>query len=159
MRFGFFEDNKREYVITNPRTPVKWINYIGTLEFGGFVDQTGGALLCRKDPALNRITKYITQMPSSDFKGEGLYLRIQEGQGYKVFSPFYVPTLDEYDLYEARVGLGYTRYISEFYGIRSQITVFVPENGAVEMRQVVITNLRSDPVQIDAVPVVEYTHT
>ncbi|MEA5078308.1 MAG: hypothetical protein VB013_07025 [Anaerolineaceae bacterium] len=158
MRYGYFDDAAREYVITDPRTPVKWVNYIGTLEFGGYVDQTGGALLCRKDPALNRITKYITQMPSSDFKGEGLYLRLHEGQGFKVFSPFYVPTLDAFDRYEARVGLGYTRYISEFYGIRSQITVFVPENGQVEIRQVQITNLRAEPARLDAIPVVEYTH-
>ncbi len=158
MRFGYFDDENREYVITDPRTPVKWINYIGTLEFGGYIDQTGGALLCRKDPALNRITKYITQMPSSDFKGEGVYLRVHEGQGYQVFSPFYVPTLDAYDRFEARVGLGYTRYISEFYGVRSQITVFVPVSGQVELRRIEVTNLRAAPVTLDAVPVVEFTH-
>ena len=76
MKYGYFEDPNREYVITDPRTPTKWINYIGTLQFGGFVDQTGGALICKNDPTFNRITKYIQQMPSSDFKGETLYLRI-----------------------------------------------------------------------------------
>ena len=60
-----------EYVITDPRTPVKWINYIGTLAFGGFVDHTGGAALCANDPALNRITRYVTQMPAGDFRGTG----------------------------------------------------------------------------------------
>src|SRR5512139_1828383 len=77
MNYGYFDDKKREYVITNPRTPTKWINYIGTLAFGGFVDQTGGALICAQDPALNRITKYITQFPASAFNGETLYLRIR----------------------------------------------------------------------------------
>ena len=62
MDYGYFDDERREYVITNPRTPVKWINYIGTLAFGGLVDQTGGALICKGDPALNRITKYIPQL-------------------------------------------------------------------------------------------------
>ena len=94
MNYGYFDDIKREYIITNPRTPVKWINYIGTLAFGGFVDQTGGALICCQDPALNRITKYISQMPSSDFKGETLYLRIKQADGYRIFSPYFVPTLD-----------------------------------------------------------------
>ena len=75
MNYGYFDDEKREYVITNPRTPTKWINYIGTLAFGGFVDHTGGALICAQDPALNRITKYITQFPASAFNGETLYLR------------------------------------------------------------------------------------
>lgn len=158
MQFGYFDDEQREYVITDPRTPVKWINYIGTLDFGGYIDQTGGALLCRKDPALNRITKYITQMPASDFKGEGLYLRLHEGQGYRVFSPFFVPTLDAYERFEARVGLGYTRYVTEFYGIRSQIMVFVPEGGQVEIRRIEVTNLRKEAIRLDAIPVAEYTH-
>src|SRR5512134_3760776 len=101
MNYGYFDDPNREYVITNPRTPAKWINYIGTLQFGGFVDHTGGAVICKQDPTFNRITKYIQQMPSSDFKGETLYLRVKkEERGKKdatlVFSPFFVPTLTEY---------------------------------------------------------------
>src|SRR5512141_2985066 len=120
MNYGYFDDPNREYVITDPRTPTKWINYIGTLQFGGFVDHTGGALICKNDPTFNRITKYIQQMPSSDFKGETLYLRIpfsSPGRGlrrrpgfagaggarYQVFSPFFVPTLTLYDRYECRI--------------------------------------------------------
>jgi len=69
------------------------------------VDHTGESLICRGDPALNRITKYIPQLPSSDFKGETLYLRFKWGKGYKVFSPYSVPTLDGYDPCECHVGL------------------------------------------------------
>src|SRR5512138_366801 len=171
MNYGYFDDPNREYVITNPRTPTKWINYIGTLQFGGFVDHTGGALICKNDPTFNRITKYIQQMPSSDFKGETLYLRIPSplspslrgrgdgGEGnYKVFSPFYVPTLDSYDKYECHVGLNYTRIVSEFYGIRTEATIFVPTNAAVEVRDIKITNLSDKPLEVDAIPVLEYTH-
>ncbi len=78
MNYGYFNDSEREYVITNPKTPVKWINYVGGLSFGGFVDNTGGSLICKGDPALNRMTKYIPQMPDSDFKGETLYLRFKK---------------------------------------------------------------------------------
>jgi cellobiose phosphorylase len=158
MNYGYFDDSNREYVITNPRTPAKWINYIGTLQFGGFVDHTGGALICKQDPTFNRITKYIQQMPSSDFKGETLYLRIKQEGGYKVFSPFFVPTLDDYDKYECHVGLGYTRTISEMYGIRTEVTIFVPAGGEVEIRDIKITNIGDQPLKVDAVPVLEYTH-
>jgi cellobiose phosphorylase len=158
MNYGYFDDAKREYVITNPRTPVKWINYIGTLAFGGFVDQTGGALICRQDPALNRITKYISQMPSSDFKGETLYLRINQPAGYRVFSPYFVPTLDPYDLYECHIGLGYTRLVSEFYGVRTDLSIFVPIGENRVIRDIKITNVSAAPMEVDAVPVVEYTH-
>jgi len=176
MNYGYFDDPNREYVITNPRTPTKWINYIGTLKFGGFVDHTGGALICKNDPTFNRITKYIQQMPSSDFKGETLYLRIPsppsplpvgEGRkgegGYKVFSPFFVPTLDPYDRFECRVGLGYTRIITEFYGIRTEATIFVPTGAdtslcEVEVREFKITNITDQPLDVDVIPVLEYTH-
>jgi cellobiose phosphorylase len=158
MRYGHFDEANREYVISDPRTPVKWINYIGTRGFGGFVDHTGGALICKEDPTLNRITKYLQQMPSSDFKGETLYLRLHTKAGVFVFSPFFVPTLDESDLYECHVGLGYTRLITEMHGIRTRATFFVPIGGNCEIRDIQITNLGSEPVTIDAIPVVEYTH-
>ena len=158
MNYGYFDDDAREYVITNPRTPVKWINYVGTLAFGGFVDHTGGAFICKGDPALNRITRYIPQLPASEFKGETLYLRFPQGHGYKVFSPYFVPTLDPYDRYECHVGLGYTRIVSEFYGIRTQVTIFVPLGESRLIRDIEITNLSGKPVEVDAIPVVEYTH-
>ena len=158
MQYGYFDDEHREYVIANPKTPVKWINYVGTLAFGGIVDHTGGALICKEDPALNRITKYIPQLPSSEFKGETLYLRFKQGEGYKVFSPYFVPTLDPYDLYECHVGLGYTRIVSEFYGIRTKMTVFVPLGEGRVIRDIQITNVSDQPLEIDAIPVVEYTH-
>ena len=158
MNYGYFDDKNKEYVITNPKTPVKWINYIGGLSFGGFVDQTGGSLICKGDPAINRIVKYIPQLPASDFKGETLYIRIKEKNGYKLFSPFFTPTLDSYDHYECRVGMGYSTYISEFYGIKTEVTVFVPQNEQVVIRDIRITNLTKEALEIDVIPVVEYTH-
>jgi cellobiose phosphorylase len=158
MKYGYFDDENREYVITNPKTPVKWINYVGTLAFGGIVDHTGGALVCKGDPALNRITKYIPQLPSSEFKGETLYLRFKQGTGYKVFSPYFVPTLAPYDLYECHIGLGYTHIVSEFFGIRTEAIIFVPLGGSQVIRDIRITNVFANPLAIDAIPVVEYTH-
>jgi cellobiose phosphorylase len=158
MKYGFFDEQRKEYIITTPKTPVKWINYIGTLAFGGFVDHTGGALICKGDPALNRITKYIPQLPASDFKGTSLYVRYREGDDYKIFSPFFVPTLDPFDVYECHVGMGYTRIISEFYGFRINTSIFVPMGGMAEIRDIQITNLADFPRDVDLIPVVEFTH-
>jgi cellobiose phosphorylase len=158
MKYGYFDDSRREYVITDPRTPVKWINYIGDLAFGGFVDHTGGALISCQDPTFNRITKYIQQMPASDFKGETLYLRIHQPDGYRIFSPFFVPGLDPYDLYECHVGLGYTRIVSEAFGLRTEVTILVPHGERREVREIRVTNRSGQTVTVDAVPVVEYTH-
>ena len=158
MKYGYFDDAAKEYVVTNPKTPVKWINYVGGLSFGGFVDHTGGSLICKGDPALNRILKYIPQMPSSDFKGESAYIRFKENGTYKVFSPYFVPTLDKYDLFECHVGLGYSKFVSEFYGIRTEITVFVPAGESRVIRDIKITNKSGKEIEIDYIPVVEYTH-
>jgi len=158
MQYGHFDDAQREYVITNPKTPTKWINYVGTLKFGGFVDHTGGALLCKGDPALNRITKYIPQLPASQFKGNTLYLRAQIDGGYRVWSPLFVPSLEPYESFECHVGLGYTRWVSKTHGIRAEITVLVPTGESVYVQEVRITNETAAPVTLDAVPVVEYTH-
>jgi cellobiose phosphorylase len=157
--YGYFDNARREYVITDPRTPVKWINYIGTLAFGGFVDHTGGAALCKGDPALNRITWYVPQRPASDFQATTLYLRTPDGKnGYRILSPFFVPSLTPYERYTCRVGLGYTRIVSEMAGLITDATIFVPQGASCEVRDVTITNTSGAPITLDAVPVVDYSH-
>lgn len=158
MRYGYFSDEHREYRITSPFTPIKWCNYVGTLAFGGIVDHTGGALICKGDPALNRISKYISQMPASDFKGTTVYVRWQKPDGsYEIYSPFFTPTLKDLDRYECQVGLSYSRFVSEYQGIRTEITVFVPRDGQVFLQDIVVENL-GDARSIDVIPVVEFTH-
>lgn len=159
MEYGYFDDANYEYVITNPCTPAKWINYVGTLAFGGLVDHTGGALICAQDPALNRILKYIPQLPDSDFKGETLYLRIRKADGsYKLFSPFFVPTLDTLDSYECRVGLSYQTITSVYEGIETEVTIFVPPGEKAVVRDIRISNKSEAKLDIDLIPVVEFSH-
>jgi cellobiose phosphorylase len=158
MKYGHFDAEAREYVITDPRTPVKWINYIGSRTFGGFVDHTGGALLCKDDPTFNRITRYIHQLPASDFKGETLYIRLHTPEGFRVFSPFFVPTLEPLDDFECHIGLEYTGILSEKFDLRVEVTIFVPMEGNCELRAVSITNLSPKPQTVDVIPVVEYSH-
>jgi len=157
-QYGYFDNDRREYVITNPRTPVKWINYIGTLAFGGFVDHTGGAALCKGDPANNRITWYVPQRPVTDFQATTLYVRTPAHKGYRVFSPFFVPTLDNPDMFECHVGLGYSRVVSEMHGLRVDATIFVPVGGSQEIRRIAITNVSDAPADVDVIPVVDYSH-
>jgi len=158
MRLGDVDRERREYVLRDPRTPVKWINYIGTREFGGFVDHTGGALICRDDPTYNRITRYILQLPASDFKGETLYLRIPTLGGFHCFSPFFVPTLEPLEFFECRFGLGYMRIISEHLGLRTEVMIFVPRGETCELRDVSVTNISASEIKVDLVPLVEYSH-
>jgi cellobiose phosphorylase len=157
-KYGYFDDAKKEYVVTNPATPIKWCNYVGTLKFGGIVDTTGGTLVCKGDPALNRITKYLAWMPNSDFKGSTVYIRTKDSDGrIEVFSPFVTPTLIPMDKWECHVGLSYSRWNVEYKGLKIQITAFVPTGSSVLLQDIVVTNTGA-PISVDIVPVYEFSH-
>jgi cellobiose phosphorylase len=158
MKYGHFDNEKREYVITNLKTPVRWINYVGTLDFGGFIDQTGGTLICKGDPAFNRITKYIPGLPQSEMNGTAFYIREKTDNSYTVTSPFYVPCTTEPDRFECRVGLSYNRIVSETNGVSLDITFFVPHKASSLVMDCVITNTSDKTKNLDFIPVVEYTH-
>jgi cellobiose phosphorylase len=158
VKCGYFDHSTREYVITTPKTPTKWINYIGTLKFGGFVDQTGGGVVCKGDPALNRITRYLTVLPQSDFNGETLYVRTEQKRKREVFSAFYTPCLKEPDSYECRVGLGYNKYSVKYGDLKIDILVFVPAGAVQVVRKITVTNTGRKPIKVDLIPVVEYSH-
>ncbi|MGL6316180.1 GH36-type glycosyl hydrolase domain-containing protein [Vibrio sp. WXL103] len=159
MKFGYFDDSNKEYVATTPCTPIKWCNYVGTLNFGGLVDSNGGVLLCKGDPALNRITKYIAQLPNSDFKGSTVYLKVKDSSGKEeVFSPFFTPTLKPLDKFENHTGLSYTHIVSEAFGVRCEVTFFVPSDEEVLLEDIKITNISGGELHVDVVPVFEFTH-
>ncbi|ENM3865165.1 TPA: glycosyl transferase [Vibrio cholerae] len=159
MKFGYFDDNNKEYIATTPCTPIKWCNYVGTLEFGGLVDSNGGVVLCKGDPALNRITKYIAQLPNSDFKGSTVYLKVTNREDkVEVFSPFYTPTLKPLEKFENHTGLSYTKIISEGYGVRCEVTLFVPKDAPVLLEDIKVTNISDEELHVDVVPVFEFTH-
>ncbi|SHJ37404.1 cellobiose phosphorylase [Rubritalea squalenifaciens DSM 18772] len=158
QQYGYFSNDTREYVITSPTTPVKWTNYLGTIDFGGLIDNTGGALLCAGDPSLNRISKYIPQLPDTDFKGTTLYLRVKSTTGYEVYSPFFVPCLNKMEKFECRVGLSYQKFVTQVAGIEVKATIFVPTNSCLEVRDITVTNHRNEAVEVDLIPVIEYSH-
>ncbi|MGL1958469.1 MAG: glycosyl transferase [Colwellia sp.] len=158
QEYGYFDDANKEYVLTTPKTPIKWANYVGTLDFGGLIDCTGGSLICKQDPALNRITKYIAQMPQSEFKGSTIYVRVKTTEGYQIFSPFFAPTLTPLDKFECRVGLSYNRWTVEAHGVRIQITIFVPQGSHTLAQDIQVTNISDDVLEVDVIPVYEFTH-
>ncbi|MCL2282153.1 MAG: hypothetical protein FWC26_02435 [Fibromonadales bacterium] len=156
--YGYFDDANKEYVLLNPATPIKWCNYVGTLDFGGVIDTTGGTVLCKGDPALNRITKYISQMPAGDFKGSTVYLRIKQKDSYVIASPFVAPTCTIWDKWECRIGLSYTTWVAEGFGVKVKITVFVPSKSSTLIQDISIQNISKKNIEVDVVPVYEFSH-
>jgi cellobiose phosphorylase len=157
-QYGYFDDQNKEYVLTTPKTPIKWANYVGTLDFGGLIDTTGGTVVCKQDPALNRITKYIAQLPQSEFKGSTIYIRRETEQGYQLFSPFYTPCLEALDKFECRVGLSYTRWVVEAQGLQIDVKIFVPQGSSTLLQDIKVTNISQQNQVVDVAPVYEFTH-
>ncbi|MCU4175194.1 GH36-type glycosyl hydrolase domain-containing protein [Carboxylicivirga sp. N1Y90] len=122
MKFGFFDDVAKEYVITTPETPFPWINYLGNKDFFGLVSNTGGGYSFYKDAKFRRLTRYRYNNVPMDNGGRYYYIK----EGDAVWNPGFKPTQTKLDKYECHHGLGYTRFVSEKNGLSSDLLCFIP---------------------------------
>ena len=119
MRYGYFDDEHREYVISRPDTPLPWINYLGSEDYIALISNTGGGYSFYKDARLRRITRYRYNNIPTDTGGRYIYLRDEETGEF--WSPTWQPVRRELDTYSCRHGLGYSIIHSTFQGIKTQI--------------------------------------
>jgi cellobiose phosphorylase len=136
MPFGHFDDARREYVITTPRTPYPWINYLGSERFFGLFSQTAGGYAFYRDARLRRLTRYRYNNVPLDSGGRYFYVR----DGKDVWSPGYLPMKRDLDAYECRHGLGYSVIAGERRGVRAELTALVPMGYDGEVHRLVLHN-------------------
>ena len=122
MRFGHFDDEAREYVITTPRTPYPWINYLGTDEFFGLISNTGGGYSFYKDARMRRLTRYRYNNMPIDVGGRYYYIN----DGGDVWTPTWSPVQADLDFFETRHGLSYTVITGERNNVRVETTTSFP---------------------------------
>lgn len=146
MKYGHFDNTNKEYVITDPKTPLPWINYLGADEFCGLISHSAGGYCFYKDPLLRRILRYRYNNIPLDMGGRYLYIRDNESEDFwsTSWQPVRKPTT-QYQ-YECRHGLGYTRISSEYAGISTSTLYFVPKNENTEVWVLDVTN-KSDKVR------------
>lgn len=137
MKYGFFDDLNREYVITTPQTPYPWINYLGSQDYFSLISNTAGGYSFYKDARLRRITRFRYNNVPLDLGG-GKYYYINDGG--EVWSPGWAPVKRELEHYECRHGMGYTKISGELGGIKTSVTYFVPLGINAEIHKVVIKN-------------------
>ena len=106
MKFGYFDDTHQEYVITTPKTPLPWINYLGCNEFFSLISNTSGGYSFYKDAKLLRLTRYRYNNVPADINGKYFYIKDESC----VWNPGWQPTKTELDFYECRHGIGYSRF-------------------------------------------------
>ena len=148
MKFGFFDDAKKEYVITSPKTPYPWINYLGTQEFFSLISNTAGGYHFYKDARLRRITRYRYNNVPVDMGGRYFYIN----DNGTIWSPGWAPVKTDLDSYECRHGMGYTIIKGAKNGISAEVTFFVPQNYNGEIQKMVLKNEGSEKKSCSHLP-------
>ncbi|WP_395014313.1 GH36-type glycosyl hydrolase domain-containing protein [Robinsoniella peoriensis] len=146
MRYGYFDNENREYVIERVDLSASWTNYIGVEDMCGVVNHTAGGYLFYKSPEYHRITRFRANAVPMDRPGHYVYLRDHESEDY--WSISWQPvgkSLDEAK-YTCRHGLSYSVYECDYEGIKASQTLVIPIGDAVELWDVKVQN-QSDRVR------------
>ncbi len=152
MKFGHFDDDAREYVITTPRTPLPWINYLGSEAFFSLVSHTAGGYSFYKDAKLRRITRYRYNNVPADSNGRYYYIK----EGSTIWNPGWQPTQTELDFYECRHGLGYSIITGKKNRLAARLELFVPVGDNCEIDRLVLTNESDAPKSFTVFSYVEF---
>ena len=136
MKYGYFDDINREYVITDPATPLPWINYLGCRDFFSLISNTCGGYSFYKDAKLLRLTRYRYNNVPADSNGRYFYLK----EGNSIWNPGWQPTQTPLDFYECRHGMGYSRFTGQKNHLKASLLTFVPLEDSCEINQLTLTN-------------------
>lgn len=141
MKYGYFDDQNREYVITEPRTPWPWINYLGNKDFFSLISNTAGGYSFYKDAKFRRLTRYRYNGVPMDAGGRYFYIK----DGDTVWNPGWKPTKTPLDAYECRHGMNYTVITGEKNGLKAKALFFVPLDTHAEITKLTLTNKTDCP--------------
>ena len=152
MKFGHFDDAAKEYVITSPKTPLPWINYLGCEDFFSLVSNTCGGYSFYKDAKLLRLTRYRYNNIPYDSNGHYYYIK----DGDTIWNPGWMPAKTELDSYQCRHGLGYSVFEGSKNQLSAELTMFVPLGNTCEINKLTLTNHGSEHKEISIFSYVEF---
>ncbi len=152
MKYGHFDDDSREYVITNPKTPYPWINYLGNEDFFSLTSNTGGGYTFYKDAKFRRLTRYRYNNVPVDNGGKYFYIK----DGDTTWSPGWKPVKTELDSYECRHGMSYTKFKSSKNGVQAEILQFIPLGFWGEIQKVSLTNNSTETKKLKLFSFIEW---
>ncbi|PJB55168.1 MAG: glycosyl transferase [Bacteroidetes bacterium CG_4_9_14_3_um_filter_41_19] len=136
MKYGFFDDINREYVIINPETPWPWINYLGSEDFYSLISNTAGGYSFYKDAKFRRLTRYRYNNVPMDNGGRYFYIK----DGETTWNPGWKPTKTKLDSYECRHGMNYTKIKGSKNGLSAEVLFFVPLQTHAEVQKLTLKN-------------------
>lgn len=156
MKYGYFDDTNREYVIDRPDTPTPWVNYLGSPEYGAIISNNAGGYSFAKSGANGRILRYIFN--SFDQPGRYLYIRDNESGDY--WSASWQPVGKDLDKYkcQCRHGMGYTKMTADYEGIHSEAAYYVPLDKKYEVWALSVTNHSTNARNLTLTGYAEFTN-
>ena len=155
MQYGFFDDLNREYVITQPDTPLPWINYLGSQNYFALISNTAGGYSFYQDARLRRLTRYRYNNAPLDVGGRYIYLR--DDVSGEFWSPSWQPiTTQKIEDYTCRHGMGYTIIGSTYREIAAQTRYFVPLDENLEIWDLTLTNTGESEASLSVVSSIEF---
>jgi N,N'-diacetylchitobiose phosphorylase len=158
MQYGFFDDEKKEYVITSPDTPRSWSNYLGSTEYGAIITNNVGGYSFYKSGGQGRFTRMRFNSIPMDQPGRYLYLRDKQTVDY--WSASWQPVGKPLDSYKSvcRHGSAYTIIESEYAEIKTETRYFVPLNKNFEIWHLKVTNNSEKVRELSLFTFVEYAN-
>ena len=154
MQYGYFDDTKREYVISRPDTPLPWLNYLGNENYFALISNTAGGYSFYRDARLRRLSRYRYNNAPFDLGGRYIYLR--DTKDGEFWSPSWQPTQSKLEGYTCRHGLGYTLIGSSYRGIEAATCYFVPLGENLEVWQLRLTNRRTEAANLAVFSSIEF---
>ena len=152
MKFGYFDDQHKEYVITTPKTPLPWINYLGNREFFSLISNTCGGYTFYRDARLLRLTRYRYNDVPCDTNGKYFYIK----DGDCIWNPGWQPTKTDLDFYECCHGLGYSRFTGKKKNLQASVLFFVPLEDNCELQWLPLKNDGNAPKTFSLFSYVEW---
>ncbi|MDR2596106.1 MAG: N,N'-diacetylchitobiose phosphorylase, partial [Treponema sp.] len=155
MKYGYFDPEKREYVIDKPDTPAPWANYLGSPAYGAIISNNAGGYSFVKSGAAGRLIRY--RFNEQDRPGRYVYLRDDEDGDY--WSASWQPVGKPLDKYKSvcRHGTGYTQIEADYKDIHSQALYYVPQDADYEVWKIKVTNTGNKARKISSFGFVELT--
>ena len=156
MRYGFFDEEKKEYVIERPDTPAPWANYLGSPEYGAIISNNAGGYSFAKSGANGRILRYVF----NQFDKPGRYIYIRDNDSKDYWSASWQPVGKDLSTYKnvVRHGTAYSKFETDYAGIRSDVMYYVPLDATHEIWYTKVTNTSDQPRNLTVTGYAEFTN-
>lgn len=157
MRYGHFDNERREYVIERPDVPVSWTNYLGIKDLCTVISHNAGGYSFYQNAEHKRITRFRANGVPLDRPGHYVYLRDDDTGDYWSVSWQPVGKNLEQARYECRHGLSYSKFSCDYSGIQAEQTLFIPPEDDVELWDVKIRNTGVAPRRLSVLGYLEFS--